>query len=248
MNKNENVKFPKSQSGLQCLSPCYPADLSTIHPLTLRYYKSNFPYCHVTYKVGDNPNEIDDIDRCYNPISIDDYSKLSVDVLIPLIDFNCKHFLLVFNDIKTLNDGMEYLEKKKYTSVNTRARVINCIFKIHGESIEVVDQRLVDFIIEIIKKKWIVQLYDRVNQYIFVDEKEIKFVDSKNNDLNYNDYKVERINYIITKFVNYDEIYKFINKFISYRKEIWDSIENYIEYIKNDFINYVENKIIASLS
>lgn len=248
MNNSDNIKFPKSQSGLQCLSPCYPADLSTIHPITLRYYKPNFPYCHVTYNVNENPNGINEVDRCYNPISMKDYNNLSVDILIPMIDFNCNYFLVIFYNIKNLEEGMEYIEKKRYTSILTRARVVNCILKVYGENIEVVDQRLIDFFIELAKKKWINYIYDVIYKYVYADEKIVKFIDPKDNFLNYNDYKVERINYIISKFINFDEMYKYINKYLNYRKEKWNDIENYIDSIENDFIIYIENKINMTLS
>ncbi|ARF09238.1 hypothetical protein Catovirus_2_187 [Catovirus CTV1] len=248
MNNSTNTKFPKSQSGLQCLSPCYPADLSTIHPITLRYYKSDFPYCHVTYKIGEDQNVIDDIDKCYNPISMDEYKKMSVDILIPLIDFNCKHFLIIFNNIKTLEDGMEYLEKKKYTSVVTRSRVVNCILKVYGDSMEIIDQRLVDFFIELAKKKWIMSIYNALHIYVYSNESIIKFINPKDNMSTYNDYKIERINYLISKFINFDEMYKFLNKYFNHRKEKWNDIENFIENIKSDFIIYIENKINHSLN
>ena len=105
MNKFDDKKFPKSKTGLQCLTPCYPADLWTLHPITLRYHKSNYPYCHVGLAIGEDSNKIEEVDGCYNPISVEDYNKLDIDILIPLIDFNCKHFLVLYNNIKSLNDG-----------------------------------------------------------------------------------------------------------------------------------------------
>lgn len=247
MNNIDNMKFGKSQSGLQCLSPCYPADLSTIHPITLRYYNANFPYCHVNNKINSETNDIEDIDKCFNPISADDYGKLNVDILIPLIDFNCNYFLVIFNNIKSLEDGMEYLDKKKYTSINTRARVVNCILKVYGDNIEIVDQRLIEFFIELAKKKWINLIYNATYKYIYADEKAVKFITPKNNHLNYNDYKIERINYIIVKFINFDEMYKFINRYLDHNRNNLNNIENYIENIKNDLIIYIENKITLSL-
>lgn len=246
MNNLDEQKFPKSKNGLQCITPCYPADLWTINPITLRFHTSNLPYCHVNLNIDEEGNELE-VDGCYNPISIKDYSEMNVDILVPTIDFNCKHFLILFNNIKNLEDGMEYLEKKKYTSTTTRARVVNCILKVYGENIEIVDQRLVDFFIELAKKKWINQIYDRLYMYVYADEKGVRFIDPKFNNLSYSDYKIERINFLISLFMNYDEMYKFINRYLKYRKDNWDNIENYIENIRDDYIVYIENKIYITI-
>lgn len=246
MSNINDRRYPKSKSGLQCITPCYPADLWTIHPTTLRYHTSNLPYCHVNLNINSEYENLE-VDGCYNPISLKDYSEMDVDILMPLIDFNCKHFLIIFNNIKTYEDGMEYLEKKKYTSPVTRARVVNCLLKVYGENIEIVDQRLVDFFIELVKKKWIVYIYDSIYKYIYADEKIVKFINPNDNYLGYSDYKIERINYIVANFINYDEMYKYINRYIRYRKDTWDNIDNYIESIKNDFVSYIENKINITL-
>lgn len=253
MNNEDKNKFPKSQSGLQCLSPCYPADLPTLHPITLRYHTSDLPYCHVTNKVNEDGtdnihNGINEIDTCFNPISINEYKKLNVDILIPILNFNCKYFLVVFYNIKNLEEGLNYIDKKKYTSILTRARIIDCILKVYGENIEIIDQRFIDFFIELAKKKWIVNIYNSIYTYIYADENIVKFINPKNNYLNYNDYKVERINFIIVKFINYDEMYKFINKYISYKKDKWNDIENFINNIEYEFIIYIETKINITLN
>ncbi len=247
MNISHEKKFPKSKNGLQCLTPCYPANSWTIHPITLRYHKSTNPYCHVGLSISNDPNKIEEIDDCYNPISKDELDKIDVDFLIPLFDFNCNHFLILYNNIKNLADGMEYLEKKKYTSINTRARVVNCLLKVHGNHIEIVDQRLVDFFIELAKKKWINIMYDVLNKYIYANSENVKFIRPQTNNISYNDYKIERINFIIMKFLVYDEMYKFLNRYIKHRMDNWKYIENHIENIMNEYIIYISNKIDITL-
>lgn len=237
-------KFPKSQSGLQCITPCYPANTWTINPITLRYHKSDLPYCHVNYKINESNGKVEEIDKCFNPLSEEEYKNLDIDYVIPSFNFDCSQFLFLFNNIKSLSDGMMYLEKKKYTSVNTRQRIVNCLFKIYGKEIDASSTIIIDFFVEYAKKKWINGIYQSINKYIYTDGQSVYFVNGTNNKLAPDDYKIERMNYIIDKFVTYDEMYKFIFRYIKYRYNDWENIDNFMEDIKITYFEYIKEKII----
>lgn len=244
---NDDDNYPKSKTGLQCLTPCYPPNTWTIHPTTLRYHTSNKPYCHVGYKVNEDTGTIDEIDECYNPIDSDNIADIDINTLVPLIDINCKYFLIIFYNLRSIEDIMEYLDKKKYTSLRTRERIVNCFFQLYYSNIELIDERLIDFFIELSKKKWSLFMYNEFNEYIYADENIVKFIDKDHNNLKYNDYRIERINYLVLQFFNHDEIYKFIYRYLNFLQTHDEVIDDYIFDIKNRYSDYIHSKIINTI-
>jgi hypothetical protein len=93
---------------------------------------------------------------------------------------------------------------------------------------------------------WIKDVYKELYKYISINNKNEIFLDNNNDDIN--DNINNKINFIIKKFVNNDEIYKFMSRYIKARYEKWDKISSHIINIKNDYIDYIENKIKLTIS
>ena len=238
MKTINNKKYPKSKSGIQCITPCYPSNLWTLNPITFRYHTANEPYCHIS----NDPEQLNrEIDSCNNAISIEQYNESMLELLYPSFEFDCKYFLNVYNNIKNLEDGLNYLHEKKYVSIYTRARVVECLLKEFGKNIEIIDDRLVDFFIELVKKKWLPELYARVHTYIGILNDSVIISDS--NELEFDEYKIERINYLIENFINKEVVTNYLFTYIENNIKNWDEIQNQLENIKIDFLIFLHDKI-----
>ena len=236
---DDNKKFPKSKSGLQCLTPCIPANQWSLNPITFRYHRYTEPYCHV-FTVDDGIEK--EIDKCYNPISIDEYKNMQLDMMYPELVFDCRQFLYYYNDIKNLSEGIEYLENKKSSPIETRARIVNCLLKEYIKEIDIIDKQFSNFFVEYFKKKIIDKLYNEIGKYIQIINNKIVIGEPKNID---NNNKNKKIEYIIDKFINYEEVSKYLTRYIEKNKNA--RINEYIKDISLTFIKYIENKILVTL-
>lgn len=251
---NNNIKYKKSKHGYSCLGPCYKPGTYVTHPITLNYvFDNDMPFCHVNEHVHVDPEsgkkEIRYYDKCYNVTKdqkeIDDDKKISsLNMILPYIEFDCDHFLKLYNNIFSFEDAVLWIEKKKYTPLGTRTRVFECAMKTYGKDIDIVNQQIISYIVELITKKWIDEIYNNINKYLEISDNKIKLGEGDEN----NDHKKEKYNYIINKFINSDEIHKFMIKYIKHRKTEWSTINNHTERIKSDLIVYIINKIKLTLN
>lgn len=252
-----NKSYPKSKNGFQCIGPCYQSNTTIVHPITLEYItdKSN-PFCPVgqwEYTDRDTGKKtIKTTDACHHPTDNKDLSgkEFEISILTPNIDFNDTQFLKIYYNIYSFEDAVNWCDTRKYLPVLTRLRIMDCALTAYGNDLNIVDHRTVDFFIEIFKTKWINDIYNNIGKYISIDNDIIKLaqpkIDTKENKENNADKHI-KYNYIKTKFINNDEIYKFLLKYIKYRKDKWETIKYHSDNIKNDFIIYLENKIKTTL-
>ena len=87
-----------------------------------------------------------------------------------------------------------------------------------------------------------------INEYINVDEntKKISFKKNESKE-NSEKFNIEKINFIIDKFMSRDDIYKFLLKYLKYRKDNWEDIRNHIAQQYIDFKDYIKNRIIMTI-
>jgi hypothetical protein len=245
---NENKKYPKSLNGLQCISPCFPANYLTTHPITLQKVmgmdKIN-PYCHILPHMNEEKKHIA-VAVCSKPSTNEEIKKHQVNLLIPIANIDSSIFLRGFYDIITFEDGMNWIINNENKPVMTRLRVFDNMLIAYGKDIDIIDIRMVDFMVDVIKKLWIKDIYKELHKYIFINEKKEIFIKENDSDINKNIN--EKINFIIKKFINSDEVYKFMSRYIKARYEDWDKILSHINNIKNDYIEYIEKKIKLTIS
>lgn len=257
-----DTKYPKSKSGEQCLGPCYESGTWVIHPQTLDYIVDyDKAFCPVTFtkkidpKTGKEVNKY--LDECYVPTKEKDESKKDIEmsILLPQIDFNCSHFLKIYYDIHSFDDALDKIDEMDSSSIYTKLRIIECAFKAYGKSsdsensnnfsIDVFDTRLVNFYISVVKKLWINDIYPLVQKYIYIDNGNgniyLKQADGDSGKNKQN--RVEKINFLIKKFVNEDTVYKFLDNYIKNNKSSWSSIRSHNEKIKDEFINFILTKV-----
>lgn len=243
-------KYPTSKNGHKCIGPCYPKDTYIIHPNTLHVITSNEEsFCPISLLEFDGKEQADSIDACYNPIKQSDISKhdLSMDIIDPKIIFNCHYFLVIYNNISSYNDFIEWLDINKTEPILTKKRIVNCAFGQYGKDILIIDKLIIDFFVELIKKNWINSIYKKIHKYIDVVKNVIELTKKDKNKLSIKDKKIERINYIMTNLLNSGEINKFLIKYIMSNKSKWNNIENHMDKIKNDIPVYLLKKINTTL-
>ena len=254
MNKNNNIeikKYPKSRKNFQCLGPCYYPGVHAIHPTNLEYFNDDeHSVCPVNEWIeddgsGDPKKYITDI--CFNPTEKKSVSsrELELNILTPQINFSPEQFLKIYYQIYSFEESLDYINRNSSIPFGTKSRIINSSLKAFGEKIDLFDMRLSLFFIEYVKNKGIKYLYDNLNKLIDVDKNKIYFV--KETKLKENEFKKERINYILETFFDKDEITKFISRFFKHKKQEWDSINNYLNRMIVDLSDYLANKIYISL-
>lgn len=251
-----NIIYPRSKNNFQCIGPCYEPKTMIVHPITLEYTTvENYPFCPVKeWEEVDKDNgkiNVRTTDICHIPSEKKDIEgkEFEINIITPYIDFNEEQFLKIFYKIYSFEDAINYIENNKLLPIYNRLRIINCGWKAYGNTINMIDLRLVNFYIELIKKKWINIIYKDFNKYIYIthDEK-IMFSNPDKNNLKSNEFVVERTNFLINRFVNMDEIYKFLNKYIKYRKNQFNNMDDINDNIKNEFLIYLDNKINLTIN
>ena len=247
-------KYPKSKKGFQCLGPCIYPKTMVIHPLTLDVIVDNDnavcpvqPYVVVDPKTG--KKEMVDRDICYEPIRINraDKKELELNLLLPTIDFNILHFLNIFYNIFTFEDGLDWIIKNNFKPHNTKERIFEMTMKTYGKDIDLIDTRTTDFFAEIIKKKYLGRILKKIGKHIIVEDDKVYIdknplivnLDKKNN--------VVKINFIIEKFINTDTMSKFIIRYIKQKKNIWETIQHQVIEMVYEFTLYILQKINMTL-
>ena len=71
------------------------------------------------------------------------------------------------------------------------------------------------------------------------------YIDPKNNNLKVNELCIERTNYLL-EIINSDNITKFLIKYFEKIKYSSDNIENYLNNLINNLIDYLQKKINIS--
>jgi len=253
MEKINNIKkYPKSKKGFQCLGPCREKNVPSIHPILLDTIISNNPYCPVAgYQVYDK-NE-----KKYNTLYIDDCNKVDTNIkhdkdddllnnLLPYMDFNIKDFLLIFYDIKSFEDGIDVIAKQ--INFRTKIRLFESMLNVFGKNIDIIDHRIIDFFIELVKSTYATKLYEALSSYIDIDvnTNKVKISKTVKKNKKKDDNVIIKTNFIIKSFINSDITSKFLFKYFKNKKEVWENIYNYVEDMINEFINYIINIINVS--
>lgn len=260
MEKDSSIfenKYPKTKNNNQCLGPCYHAKTHVIHPVTLEYVTDNLnSFCPIAVQTQTDPKTGKQItkltDTCFKPTESTSITgkELEMNMILPNINFDCEHFLTIYYDIKTFEQAVEWITEKTTSSLINRQRILDCAWNKYARDIDIVDMRVIDFYLELCMKKWIKDMYGKLNGYITVINDNIFLVHPNENKLTSRDYIVNRTNYMIDKFVNKDTIQKFFVMVMSNKKrhDLWDKYNSVSDQFKIDYINYIEKKINKTLN
>jgi hypothetical protein len=237
-------KYPKSKHNKQCLGPCYEPGTWVINPITLQYITNfNEPFCPTNtweYKdpITKKTTELA-LDNCYVVTHTSDISKeeIEMNILLPKIDFDSIQFLNIYYNIYSFEATLDWLDKNPMSPFNTKLRLIECSWKAYGEKLDIIDDRLIVFYQEIIRKRWIRNIYPAVEDYIKVSGNDISVDKSGSSHSVDKKDKIRKINYIVQKYATKDKIYLFLTGYIKDNKKQWDNILNHEKRLLKSFID-----------
>jgi len=250
-------KYPKSDKGYQCLGPCYDKYVTSVHPITFDVITSKNQYCPVagyqSFYPTENKFKITYQDKCNqdDTNSTLDKNEEIYNNLLPYMEFNIKDFLAMFYEINTFEDGINWISNNSDMNIRTKIRIFECILNVFGKNIDIIDNRIIDFVIDIIKTNYIQKIYKSIKKYIKIDDKKNSVEIDKNNDDNdkdnNNDKKIIiKTNFIIKTFINQDIIQKFLFKYFKIKKNEWNEIHDHINDIITELEHYIINIIKVS--
>lgn len=224
----------KSINNRECLGPCHEANTYSIHPITLDHVidkKNN--YCAVEEYYDEKTKKNKNIDICIEKnkdVKIKDLNRQFLD---------CEKFLKLYYKIYSFEDGVNWIFENKLTPILTRIRIIECCWDAFGKEFNVIDSRVAELYVEVIKKKYINEIVNYLIYYIKIKNNKI-FLEKPDLENTSKDFKIkEKQKFIIEKFINKDEINKFL---IKYSDKYKDRLSNTDEVI-SDLSIYIENKI-----
>jgi hypothetical protein len=247
-------KYPKSNSGKDCLGPCYEPMTRVIHPITLDFVThKNLPFCPTDQWEYKDPNTGKKsqliMDICMNPTSKNDIGKedTEMNILIPKFNFNCEYFLKYYYKLDTFDQSINWLKQNQNLPFYTKLRIFNCALKAWGTTEEfIISDDLINFYIIVLKKKWIKEFYSAFQKYILIDDNKISIAKSNYNKISEN--VVEKTNFIIDKIFTSDTIYKIISKYHDKYYSRWQDISIHSYNIKQFTMDYLERKLIETTS
>lgn len=232
-------KHPKSKSGFRCLGPCNKPGEWIIHPITLEYVvNKDHPFCPVNEWVDDN-GEKKSVDQCYN---VSNKSAKDMSVVVPDVRFSTEQFLKLYYKLFSFEQVIQWAEDNKNLPYKTMKRILDCALDsdVYLDEFDVLDDRTMDVFIRIAKTHWIKDIYNRTSKYINVLNSKISL---KRNKLSPEDNKVERMNFLINKFINYNHMSKFITGYLDKHKSRWDDTQSHMSAMKEEFEQYIVRKI-----
>jgi len=246
MENNNDIsikKYPKSKNNYQCIGPCYHPKSVIIHPINLEWQTNkDHAFCPIAPFI-DGDQEVN-IDECMFPTDTNmERRELEMNILTPYIDFNSTHFLKIYYKIFSFEDGLNWIEQNNFVPFGTKTRIVNVCLNAFGKSLELFDNRLVNFFIEYIKKNEIRNIYYAIAPYIGVVKDSITLVDKESNKLDDSEMCIERMNFMIKKFFDPDDINKFIYRYFKHRKDSWEDIRNHLGNMTSNIVEYIINKI-----
>ena len=252
-------KYPKSKTGKQCVGLCYKKNTKIIHPIYSHVVTNlNNSFCPVAeYYVKEDGKTIKkDVDDCNETIQKLDYIYNEIDLLYPYVDFNAIVFLDICYNIHNFSDGLSWISENSHTSIDTRERVFNLSIDSYGSNLDIIeisDNRIVDFIILLIKLKYIYTL-KKLFKYIHIDEKLVsideKSIKLKENLINKKESEesiVIKTNYILKNIITINNITNFLSKY--FKEKLESNIERtQSEQIIDKFIIYLIDNIKKTFS
>lgn len=249
MTQNITNKYQKTKSGIQCIGNCYKKNTKIIHPISLDIVTSNkYNFCPITEITGIDKygiNISNKIDQCENVTLKNDYNRISYELLHPYADLNEDYFLRMYYDINSFNKGIYWITENKYLSLLTRQRIFDLILNAYGNKLDIIDisdTRIVDFIFDLIKFKYINNLVIALLKYINIDNDKnivkLKYNDKKETD----ETIIIKTNYVNKNILTIENITNFISSYFI-KEIIEDKLKSNSEIMIDKFIIYIVSNI-----
>lgn len=247
-NKKITKKYKKSINNFQCIGPCYDGKTYVVHPVYLKYInkQDDKPFCptepHLKYNEVTNKNEEVLYDYCENPTDNVDVS-LNDSAMLFQSGFSKETFLSLYYNINTFEEALEWLNNNNFLLLDTKIRVINAALNVYGNNLTYFDDIFVNFYIDYIKEKFSKKIYKQIHKNIGISDGNIIIVKDKNNNLEYDDYIIERINYIIENFFDVNKVKNFLSNLLKKKNINFDEYNDNLIIIADNNIEYIKNNI-----
>jgi hypothetical protein len=244
-NRKKIKKYKKSINNIQCLGPCYKGDTYVVHPVYLEHINKHDdnPFCPTEYHevVDDNTGKkrLIPYDICENPTDNTDIST-SESIILFQSGFTKDVFLSLYYDINSYEEMIEWLNNNKSALIDTKARIVNSALNIYGNKIDFFDDVFIEFYINYMKEKSSKKIYKEIHKNIGINDGDILITNEKNNDLKYEEYLIERINFIVEKFLNIDEVKKFLHNLIKNKDIIFEDYDDNLVIIADKHTGYIK--------
>lgn len=231
------------ESDNRCIAPCHPKNSWIMHPITMKYIKvGDKPMCPINERIvidkKTGKKRTEDVAGCVlDSDGVDGVDGVKY-TMTQINRFSAKQFLLRYYNLETFDDAVNWVHKSKDESIRTRLRVMECVWRVYVNTDDfVIDNRLVEFYITVIKQFWIKDLYDNTKNMIKVDGKRIKFGKSKNG---VSKHKVEKTNFLIKNTISPNSVFTIL---LNYQNKI----KKYNTTLKQFVINSVVKRIEDTL-
>lgn len=236
-------KFHTGINNQQCIGPCYPAGEYITHPVNLNtvHLEEHKPFCPtMPWKKNEN-DLLKFVDECLVPDNMNKYTKeeIVLNYVAPTIGYSYKTFLKTFYNIVSFEEAVDYISNNK-SPLYTQLRIMNAAWKSYGINADIINDQLLEFYVNLVKKQWIKYIYSHIAKFIYVDKNQIYI---KENNAPINENKIEKINYFNKKFNNTQIMYSVLSSYLKENKSMWDDIIDYNDNIKKYYVKYVLDKI-----
>ena len=237
---SHNKRYPKSLHGYQCVGPCYKKNNKIVHPIYFNVVQNDKQdFCPTNEWIFKNNSG--NLQRFYTDIcNINNNVTNYNDLLYPYTNFDELVFLDSFYNINDFGQTLEWIENNKNLPINSKQRIFDLSLKAFKNNFEIFnfnDTRIVDFIIELIKKKYLDNFCIEFFKYIMIEKENVILQQNKN--YNYNNETNESIiikqNFILKHIFTIENITNFIN--IYFRKFEDDEELEIIKYPSEILIN-----------
>lgn len=236
-------RFPISINNQQCIGPCYPANEYITHPVNLDtvYLEENKPFCPTMPWKSREGELIKVVDECLKPDNMNSYTyeEIVLNYVAPNLSYTDKSFLKTLYDIASFESAIDWIFNNE-THLYSKLRIMNSAWKAYGIKADIINDQLLEFYVNIVKKEWIKTIYLNIAKFIYVDNKKIYI---KENDMSINDNKVEKINYFNKKFNTTQIMYEVLSLYLKENKSVWDDIVDHNDNIKKHYVKVIMEKI-----
>jgi len=237
----KNKKYPKSINNLQCLGPCYYKDVTIFHPTQNSYVTQPYSFCPTEAHNEENPisGQIEKhiVDKCINPTHKKDV--VSIPLVTPISEFTKQNFLQIYG-IHSIEECFVWLSNNVTIPIQTKARVVDATLNVYGKEIQFANDIFIDFFYDYIKKEEITEMYELLHSYIDIQKDTVLLV--KKTSLAIDEYRIERINFIISNLVTVEYIKNFLVMYIQ-KYDNWENINNNLHLMITKFTEYIISKI-----
>jgi len=146
-------------------------------------------------------------------------------------------FLDKYYGIRSLNDVLVWYENNKSTSYLTVKRLLNCALNIFKDDINIVDDRLINILLFILKKEWLQDIYKKFKNNVVINNGSIRFSNKKHNTDGI--HSKEIINFLLSKVNNNNIISSFLDHYMK-TVDKWNNVNNHVDNMKKVFIEYIK--------